>query len=120
MALKNLNGEYPHVRALRNAEKLAQERVDDDCFDELYRVGVLWAGILNSDHAIPATEVAAMLAAYELVRASRLVDAEPHWTNVAQFAAIGAFLENIAASTEEASATHSSVSDSSVGFTAKI
>jgi hypothetical protein len=120
MALKNLNGEHPHVRALRNAEKLAQERVDDDCLNELHRVGVLWAGILNSDHVIPPTEVAAMLAAYELIRASRLVDAEPHWTNVAQFAAIGAFLESVEVSVEEDGPVDGFSGNSNIGFTAKI
>lgn len=120
MARKNLNGNDPHVRALRAAEILAQEQVDDDCFDELYRVGILWAGILNTDHQISPTEVAAMLAAYELIRASRLVDAEQHWTNVAQYAAIGCFLESSAATSKNTEVDSTVIDESTIGFRANI
>jgi hypothetical protein len=61
--------------------------------EELTRVGVVWSGILDLDDAIPPSEVAALLSAYDLVRATTLVDSEEYWTSAAAYAALGAYSE---------------------------
>ncbi len=93
MALKRKKTQGVHSRVLRLADEISSREIEDDSLDELSRVGTLWSGVLGLDEPIEATEVAAMLCAYELIKATRLVDAEPHWTNVASFAAIGASCE---------------------------
>jgi len=93
MALKRKKTQEIRSPILQRADEISSLQIEDDSLDELSRVGVLWAGVLGLDNTIEATEVAAMLCAYELIRATRLVDSEPHWTNVASFAAIGAACE---------------------------
>lgn len=61
--------------------------------DEITRIGVVWAGILDLDDVLPPTTVAAMLAASELVQATSTPDAEEHWIGAAAYAAMGAFSE---------------------------
>lgn len=93
MALKRKKTTVRRSRVLELADEISSRQIEDDSLDELTRVGLLWAGVLGLDEPVEATEVAAMLCAYELIRATRLVDAEPHWVNVASFAAIGASCE---------------------------
>ena len=61
--------------------------------DEITRIGVVWAGILDLDDVIPPTTVAAMLASSELVQATSTSDSEQHWVGAAAYAAMGAFSE---------------------------
>lgn len=61
--------------------------------DEITRIGVVWAGILDLDDVLPPTTVAAMLAASELVQATSTSDSEQHWVGAAAYAAMGAFSE---------------------------
>lgn len=80
-------------RILRTAEELVTQRIADNSVDELTRVGVVWSGILDLEDAIPPSEVAAMLSAYDLIRATNLVDSEEFWTSAAAYAALGAYSE---------------------------
>lgn len=93
MALKRRKTQKTHVRVLKNAEDSATRQIEDNAADELSRTGVMWSGILDLTEPIPSTEVAAMLCAHELVKATRLIDSEPHWTEAASYAALGAACE---------------------------
>ncbi len=53
----------------------------------------MWAGILDLDDVLPATTVAAMMSAAELVQATSSTDAEQHWIGAAAYAAMGAYSE---------------------------
>ena len=79
-------------RILREAEELVlQPEVEQS--DEITRIGIVWAGMLDLDDVIPPTTVAAMLSASELVQATSTSDSEPHWIGAAAYAAMGAFSE---------------------------
>jgi hypothetical protein len=93
VALKRKKTEKTHIRVLKTARDFATRQIEDDVADELSKTGVVWSGILDLEEPIPSTEVAAMLCAHELIKATRLIDAEPHWTDAAAFAAIGASCE---------------------------
>jgi hypothetical protein len=80
-------------RILRNAEDIVTQRMEERSTEELTRVGVVWSGILDLEDAIPPSEVAALLSAYDLVRATTLVDSEEYWTSAAAYAALGAYSE---------------------------
>ena len=82
----------PRKRVLRSAEEIAtQPEVEQS--DEITRIGVVWAGILDLDDVIPPTTVAAMLSASELVQATSTKDGEEHWIGAAVYAAMGAYNE---------------------------
>jgi hypothetical protein len=80
-------------RVLRKAEELATQMIAENSVEELTRVGVVWCGILDLDDVIPPSEVAAMLSAYDLIRATNLVESEEYWTSAAAYAALGAYSE---------------------------
>lgn len=80
-------------RVLRTAEELATQMIAENSVEELTRVGVVWCGILDLDNVIPPSEVAAMLSAYDLIRATNLVESEEYWTSAAAYAALGAYSE---------------------------
>jgi hypothetical protein len=80
-------------RVLRTAEDIVTQRVEENSYEELSRVGIVWSGLLDLEDAIPASEVAALLAAYDLVRATTLVDSEEYWTSAAAYSALGAYSE---------------------------
>lgn len=82
----------PRKRVLREAEAIVTEPEIEQS-DEITRIGVVWAGILDLDDVIPPTTVAAMLAASELVQATSTSDSEQHWVGAAAYAAMGAFSE---------------------------
>jgi hypothetical protein len=79
-------------RVLREAESMATDPVVEQS-DEITRIGIVWAGLLDLDDVIPPTTVAAMLSASELVQATSSTEAEPHWVGAAAYAALGAFSE---------------------------
>jgi hypothetical protein len=79
-------------RILREAESMVTNP-DVEQSDEITRIGVVWAGILDLDDVIPPTTVAAMLASSELVQATSTSDSEQHWVGAAAYAAMGAFSE---------------------------
>lgn len=83
----------PRKRILRNAEDIVTQRMEERSNEELTRVGIVWSGILDLEDAIPPSEVAALLSAYDLVRATTLVDSEEYWTSAAAYAALGAYSE---------------------------
>ena len=79
-------------RVLREAESMViNPEVEQS--DEITRIGVVWAGILDLDDVLPPTTVAAMLAASELVQATSTSDSEQHWVGAAAYAAMGAYSE---------------------------
>lgn len=119
MALKRKKTEKTHVRVLKNAQDSAARYVEDRVADELSKTGVMWSGILDLEEPIPSTEVAAMLCAHELIKATRLIDAEPHWTDVAAFAAVGASCEVFEAREQDSldlDITDDEESQSPIGF----
>jgi hypothetical protein len=79
-------------RVLRDAEDIAVDS-EDGAPDDIARTGVVWSGLLDADSIIPSHTVAAMLAAYELVKATSHVDSEQHWTGAAAYAATGAYCD---------------------------
>lgn len=79
-------------RVLREAESMVTDPEIEQS-DEITRIGVVWAGILDLDDVLPPTTVAAMLAASELVQATSTSDSEQHWVGAAAYAAMGAFSE---------------------------
>jgi len=82
----------PRKRILREAEnRVADPKTEQS--DDITRIGVVWAGILDLDDVIPSTTVAAMLSASELVMATSTLDAEEHWIGAAAYAALGAYNE---------------------------
>jgi hypothetical protein len=81
-------GSFKQKTLLQNAQEIVNQRLEENYASDLSRVGVMWAGILELETPIPASEVAAMLSCFDLIRATTLVDSEPHWTNAAVFAAI--------------------------------
>ena len=78
---------------LRNAEDIVSDKVSDNTVEEMTKIGIVWSGILHLDSAIQPAEVAAMIAASELVKATHYVDSEAHWTNAAAYSALGAYSE---------------------------
>lgn len=80
-------------RILRTAEEIVTDKIADNSVEELTKIGIVWCGILDLDTAIPPSEVAAMLAASDLVRATHYVDSEQYWTSAAAYSALGAFSE---------------------------
>lgn len=89
-------------RILRNAEDIVTQRMEERSTEELTRVGIVWSGILDLEDAIPPSEVAALLSAYDLVRATTLIDSEEYWTSAAAYAALGAYSEPPAVAEYEA------------------
>jgi len=82
----------PRKRVLREAEdKVTKPEYEQS--DEITRIGIVWAGILDLDDVLPATTVAAMMSAAELVQATSSTDAEQHWIGAAAYAAMGAYSE---------------------------
>lgn len=91
----------PRKRILRKAEDLiTQPEVEQS--DDITRIGIVWAGILDLDDVLPPTTVAAMLAASELVMATSNTDSEEHWINAAAYSALGAFNEEDEEKAEDA------------------
>lgn len=93
MPLKRRKERQTHSKILSSAKESADRLVDDEIVEELSRTGTVWAGILDLDEMIHPTVVAAMLSSYELVKATRFIESDPHWSEAACFAAIGAFCE---------------------------
>jgi hypothetical protein len=83
----------PRQRILRKAEDLVS-KPEVEQSDDITRIGIVWAGILDLDNVLPPTTVAAMLAASELVMATSTVDSEEHWVGAAAYAALGAYNES--------------------------
>ena len=84
----------PRKRILREAEQRAtQSEIDQS--DEITRIGIVWAGLLDLDDPIPSTTVAAMLSSSELVLATSTLDSEEHWIGAAVYAAMGAYSEEV-------------------------
>jgi hypothetical protein len=75
-------------KVLETAQLVVTAQMADQQHTDLSRVGVVWSGILDLEGPIPPSEVAAMLSAYDLVRATTLVDAHEHWVSAAAYAAI--------------------------------
>lgn len=75
-------------KVLEAAQQIVTAQMADKQHTDLSRVGMAWAGILDLENAIPPSEVAAMLSAYDLVRATTLVDAHQHWVSAAAYAAL--------------------------------
>jgi hypothetical protein len=93
-------------RVLREAESMViNPEVEQS--DEITRIGVVWAGILDLDDVLPPTTVAAMLAASELVQATSTSDSEQHWVGAAAYAAMGAYSENDESDSQEGKITPS-------------
>lgn len=86
-------------RVLRSAEELATQRIAENSVEELTRLGIVWCGILGLEDIIAPSEVAAMLSAYDLIRATNLVESEEYWTSAAAYAALGAYSEPYARET---------------------
>ena len=87
-------------RVLREAESMViNPEVEQS--DEITRIGVVWAGILDLDDVLPPTTVAAMLAASELVQATSTSDSEQHWVGAAAYAAMGAYSETDESDSQE-------------------
>ena len=83
----------PRQRILRKAEDLVS-KPEVEQSDDITRIGIVWAGILDLDNVLPPTTVAAMLAASELVMATSNTDSEEHWVGAAAYAALGAYNES--------------------------
>ena len=82
----------PRKRVLREAEdRVTKPEIEQS--DEITRIGIVWAGLLDLDDVIPATTVAAMLSASSLVHATSTYDSESHWIDAAAYAALGAYNE---------------------------
>lgn len=107
-------------RVLRKAEDLiTQPEVEQS--DDITRIGIVWAGLLDLDNVIPPTTVAAMLAASELVMATSNTDSEEHWVNAAAYSALGAFNESDEAEVQEgASLVRETDNLPKIGFSAPI
>lgn len=89
----------PHKDSRKRILREAETRVTDpeiEQSDDITRIGVVWAGILDLDDVIPPTTVAAMLSASELVQATSTSDSEDHWIGAAAYAALGAYSETAA------------------------
>ena len=69
-------------RILRQAEDKVTKQ-DYEQSDEITRIGIVWAGLLDLDDVLPSTTVAAMMAAANLVRATSTTDAEEYWIDAA-------------------------------------
>jgi hypothetical protein len=80
-------------KILRAAEDLAHEKSEDAFLEDLARTGVVWAGMLELENPIAPSEVAALMCAHDLIRATRLVDSEDYWISAATYAALGAHAE---------------------------
>lgn len=80
-------------KILRSAEELAAQMIADNGVEELTRVGVVWSGILNLENPISASDVAAMMSAHDLIKATNFVDSEEYWVGAAAYAAMGAYGE---------------------------
>lgn len=111
----------PRQRVLRKAEDIVS-KPEVEQSDEITRIGIVWAGILDLDNVIPPTTVAAMLSASELVMATSNTDSEEHWVGAAAYAALGAFSENEEpAETDELTTSDREVSRlPKIGFSAPI
>ena len=79
-------------RVLRKAEEQVTEPEYEQS-DEITRIGIVWAGLLDLDDVLPPTTVAAMLSASKLVQATSTTNAEEHWIGAAAYAAMGAYSE---------------------------
>ena len=102
----------PRKRILRRAEDMVtQEEYEQS--DEITRIGIVWAGLLDLDDVLPATTVAAMMAAAELVQATSTTNAEEHWIGAAAYAAMGAYSESDEEPEEDGKLT---TSGPSIGF----
>lgn len=107
-------------RVLRSAEDRVASRESDHHSDNLTRIGIVWAGLLDLDDAIPPTTVAAMLSSRDLVYATTVVDSEEHWIGAAAHAALGAYSEGTIFEDDSAEPEESTVATSTVsriGFT---
>lgn len=93
MPLKRRKERQTHSKVLSSAKESADRLVDDEIAEELARTGTVWSGLLDLRDPIHPTVVAAMLSSYELIKATRFIDSDPHWSDAACFAAIGAFCE---------------------------
>jgi hypothetical protein len=92
--LKNKStGKDTRKKIVKAADSAAAQRLSENGINELVRLGAVWAGILDLEDPIPASEVAAMLSAHALVRGTTLIDADPHWTDAATYAVLAACSE---------------------------
>ena len=103
-------------RVLRAAEEIVTQKSQDSVVDEMSRIGVVWCGILDLDDAIPPSEVAAMLAAADLVRATRYIDSEEHWISAAAHSALGAHSEPEVFNQDEHSEEGAASAQNPIGF----
>lgn len=105
-------------KVLRSAEDLVAEKAETAIVEDLTRTGVVWSGMLELEDPIAASEVAALLSAHELIRATRLVDSEDSWTAAAAYAALGAFSEPAGAEAEKIEVTEPKEPTQPIGFVA--
>lgn len=105
-------------KVLRDAEDLVGEKAEQAYLEDLVRTGVVWAGILELTDPISPSEVAALLCAHDLVRATRLVDSESHWISAAAYAALGSYAEPEIAEAEKTETIEPKESTPTIGFTA--
>ena len=115
MGIKRRKSKSIALSVLESAKKLAANRVEDRTTGELYQLGVIWTGLLDLDQPIPASEVAAMLAAHSLLLGTRLIDSEEHWAAAASFSAIAALCETSESSDEIYDVTKEE--ETPIGFT---
>ena len=101
----------PRKRVLREAEEIVT-KPEVEQSDEITRIGIVWAGLLDLDDVLPPTTVAAMLAASELVHATSTEDAEHHWIGAAAYAAMGAYSETPSDASDDGKLT----AQASIGF----
>lgn len=104
MPLKRRKEKNQYSKVLGMAQTSTDRLIEDDIVDELTRTGVVWSGLLGLENAIHPSDVAAMISSYELVKATRFVDSEAHWAEVASFAAVGSFCDTEEGREEESRA----------------
>jgi len=79
---------------LEDAHTLLIEYVGENRHVDLTRIGYVWQGILDLELPVPPSEVAAMLSAYNLVRATTIVDSRTHWADAAAYAAMAELVDS--------------------------
>ncbi|WJZ48565.1 hypothetical protein [Actinomycetia phage DSL-LC01] len=105
-------------KVLRDAEDLVVDKAEQAYLEDLVRTGVVWAGILELTDPISPSEVAALLCAHDLVRATRLVESESHWVSAAAYAALGAYAEPAEAEVEKIEKIEQNETPHTIGFVA--
>lgn len=106
------------------AEKVVDQRLAENSIDDLQRISAIWSSMLDLPEPMLPSQAAAMLAVSELVRATTLLDSQPHWINAAAHAMLGAHSDE--ASLDERSGDDEPKRDApektavSVGFVASL